>query len=342
MSFRENSYAGVCRSCGVSVAAGEGQIKHDASLDKWLTYHKDGACPAASSTGKTQGVDPKDSAVDRVIALMTAKFTELVPDLVADNLAKLSRVAEIKVNDAPAIKIETAHNALPDIVTATVAGVSPFLVGPAGSGKTTLAEQIAVVLGRKFYLESRVTSEFKLLGFIDAAGHVVRTQFREAYEHGGVFLLDEVDASDPDALTAFNSALANGLAAFPDMLVRKHPDFVAIAAGNTYGRGADRQYVGRNQLDAATLDRFCIFEVDYDEMLELELSGNVEWARYCQAVRKACAEEKVRHIVSPRASIMGAKLLAANMERAKVEEACIWKGLDLAQRMRVTNRVKGY
>lgn len=105
------------------------------------------------------------------------------------------------------------------------------------------------------------------------AGHVVRTQFREAYENGGVFLLDEVDASDPDALTASNSALSNGMAAFPDALVRKHEDFVAIAAGNTFGSGADRQYVGRNQLDAATLDRFTVFEVDYDEMLELEISG---------------------------------------------------------------------
>lgn len=337
--MRPNSYDGVCKLCGVAVKANTGQIKRDAATDRWITYHLDGQCPEAGEALKRQAVSASDSAVDRVIELMTAKFTSLVPELVADNLAKLSRVAEIKVNKAPAVKLDVAHMALPDIVTAVVAGTSPFLVGPAGSGKTTLAEQVATVLKRKFYLESRVTSEFKLLGFIDAAGHVVRTQFREAYEHGGVFLLDEVDASDPDALTAFNSALANGLAAFPDALVRRHPDFVAIAAGNTYGRGADRQYVGRNQLDAATLDRLAIFEVDYDEMLELELSGDVEWARFVQKVRKAVELEKVRHVVSPRASISGAKLLAAGMDRAKVEEATIWKGLDGAQRSRVAHRM---
>lgn len=335
--MRPNSYDGVCKSCGVSVPANAGQIKQEGG--RWITYHLDGQCPKASDATRQQAVQSTDSAVDRVIELMTAKFTSLVPELVADNLAKLSRVAEIKVNNAPPIKLEVAHNALPDLVTMVVAGTSPMLVGPAGSGKTTLCEQVATVLERKFYLESRVTSEFKLLGFIDAAGHVVRTQFREAYEHGGVFLLDEVDASDPDALTAFNSALANGLAAFPDGLVRRHEDFVAIAAGNTFGRGADRQYVGRNQLDAATLDRFVIIEVDYDEMLELELSGDVEWARHCQKVRKAIELEKVRHIVSPRASIAGAKLLAAGLERDKVEEAVIWKGLDGAQRSRVVHRM---
>lgn len=337
--MRPNNYAGVCRSCGTTVEAQAGQIKLDVSSDKWITYHLDGACPAAGSVKVIDGVDPKDSAVDKVISLMTAKFTDLVPELVAMNLAKLSRVAEIKVGKAPAVKMETAHNALPDVVTMAVAGVFPFLVGPAGSGKTTLAEQVCTVLGRKFYCESRVTSEFKLLGFIDAAGHVVRTQFREAFEHGGGFLLDEVDASDPDALTAFNSALANRMCAFPDKLVKAHPDFFAIAAGNTYGRGADRQYVGRNQLDAATLDRFAIMEVDYDEMLELELSGNPEWARYVQKVRAAIEDEKVRHIVSPRASIGGAKLLAHGMDRAKVEESVIWKGLSSAERIRVQARL---
>jgi hypothetical protein len=58
-----------------------------------------------------------------------------------------------------------------------------------------------------------------------------------------------------------------------------------------------------------------------------------------QAVRKAVEQERVRHIVSPRASISGAKLLAAGMERAMVEEAVIWKGLPTDARMRVQARM---
>lgn len=273
-----------------------------------------------------------------IVAELNQQVSETVPSLVGELLASARPVA-ISVGDMPAVTVDVKHKCLEDVLLMVVAGTSPFLVGPAGSGKTTLAEQIAKVLGRAFYMASRVSSEYKLTGFVDANGKTVRTAFREAYEHGGVFLFDEVDASDPDALTAFNAALAGKLADFPDGVVARHADFVAIAAGNTFGRGADRQYVGRNQLDAATLDRFQVYEVDYDEQLEVKLAGNEEWTRYVQKVRAAIDAEKVRHVVSPRASISGAKLLAAGMDRAKVEEACIWKGLDTTNRARVLHRM---
>lgn len=341
MEVRENMYAGKCHNCGVVVQPGEGRLIKNVASGKTLVAHRLGMCPKGElpTTKASVSQDDLDAAAGKVIDLMTAKFTELVPQLVEDNLNLLSRVAEIKIGKAPAVKVDLAHKCLEDVLTCVMAGASPYLVGPAGSGKTTLAEQIATVLKRKFYMEARVTSEFKLIGFIDAHGNVVKTQFREAYEKGGVFLFDEVDASDADAMTAFNAALANGKCAFPDKLVARHKDFVAIAAGNTFGRGADRQYVGRNQMDAATLDRFTILEVDYDEQLEVQIAGDKDWVKYVQAVRAAIEAEKVRHIVSPRASIMGARLLAAGMERSKVEEAVVWKGLDHSNRSRVVSRM---
>jgi cobaltochelatase CobS len=273
--------------------------------------------------------------VDQQAGTVVAKALEnLRPELQAMADAATRRV-EIVIPEAPTVKIDTAHNMLPTILKACVAGVHPFLVGPAGSGKTTLARQIAEALSRPFYMQARVTSEYKLTGFIDANGKAVQTDFRRAYEDGGVFLFDEIDASDADALTAFNAPLANGYADFPDGQVKQHPDFVAIAAGNTFGRGANREYVGRQQLDAATLDRFAIFEIDYDEKLEKALSGDADWTGYVQRVRAAVEREKVRHIVSPRASITGAKLLAAGLERKAVEEAVVWKGMAEAERNRV-------
>ena len=251
-----------------------------------------------------------------------------------------SRRVEIVIPDMPTVKIERAHKALPDLLKACAAGISPFLVGPAGSGKTTLAKQIAEALNRPFYMSARVSSEYKLQGFIDATGKAVQTDFRKAYENGGVFLFDEADASDADAFVALNAALANTFADFPDRQVERHPDFVAIAAGNTYGRGANRDYVGRQQLDAATLDRFAIFTVDYDEDLERELAGNDDWTTYVQKVRRCVETEKVRAIISPRASIFGAKLLATGMDRPLVEEATIWKGMAEAERNRVVSAVR--
>lgn len=270
------------------------------------------------------------------IAIDTADaWLELVPPMVEELLAS-HRAVNISVGDMPAVKFDLMHKDFEDVLLMVVCGTSPFLVGPAGSGKTTLAEQIAKALDRPFYMAARVTSEYKLIGFVDAQGHTVRTQFREAFEHGGVFLFDEVDASDPDAMTAFNAALANGYGDFPDGMVHRHSNFCAIAAGNTFGRGADRQYVGRNQLDAATLDRFQVYEVNYDEVLEVKLAGNAPWVKYVQAIRAGVEEQKVRHVVSPRASIMGAKLIAGGMELSKVIEATIWKGLDAASKVRVT------
>lgn len=279
-------------------------------------------------------------AVDAISERTADAWMNKVPAMVSELLSTHRPVA-VAVGDSPAVKFDLMHKDFEDVLLMVVCGVSPFLVGPAGSGKTTLVEQIAKALNRKFYMAARVTSEYKLIGFVDAQGHAVRTQFREAYEHGGVFLFDEVDASDADAMTAFNAALANGFGDFPDGMIHRHEDFVAIAAGNTFGRGADRQYVGRNQLDAATLDRFQVYEVTYDEVLELKLAGNAPWTRYVQAIRAGVEAQKVRHVVSPRASIAGAKLLAGGMALSKVIESTIWKGLDAASKARVLTDTGG-
>lgn len=279
-----------------------------------------------------------DSATDAKLANVQRDVAAILADIeptLKGMIDAATRRIEISVNDAPAVTIDMAHKALPDLLKACAAGVHPFLVGPAGSGKTTLAQQIAQALGRSFYMSARVSSEYKLTGFVDATGKAVNTDFRRAYTEGGVFLFDEADASDADAFVALNAALANQWADFPDGKAERHSDFVAIAAGNTYGRGANRDYVGRQQLDAATLDRFAIFTVDYDEELERAVAGNDDWTAYVQKVRKAVESEKVRAIVSPRASIHGAKLLAAGLTREQVAEATIWKGMAEAERRRV-------
>lgn len=348
---RRNLYAGRCRKCGLLVDAGAGFL---ADTNGALRPYHEACLPENAPQVPASAVEeePEPEAInaateddlkataEELISEISKSFLDTVPAMVRDEVLKATHVLEIKVGSLPKVKLDTAHRALPDVLRCVAAKDHPYLVGPAGSGKTTLAKQIAQTMKLGFFAENRVTSEFKLLGFINAQGKYVRTQFRDAYEKGGVFLFDEVDASDPDAMVALNSAIENGICPFPDKLVDMHKDFICIAAGNTYGRGADRQYVGRNQLDASTLDRFCIIEVDYDEDLELKLAGNPEWTRYVQKVRAACDAEKVRHIVSPRASIYGARLLAAGEQWDTVTERRIWKGLEPQQRSRVESRMR--
>jgi hypothetical protein len=80
-------------------------------------------------------------------------------------------------------------------------------------------------------------------------------------------------------------------------------------------------------LDAASLDRFVFLDWGYDEKLEQKLAGNRKWSEYVRLVRIVITDNKIRHVVSPRASIFGAKLLAKGMKREEVEELVLWKGL---------------
>lgn len=239
---------------------------------------------------------------------------------------------EVKLPDRPEIKSDEAprHEAFEEVLGACAAGLHVLMVGPAGSGKTHLAEQVSHALGLTFGFTGAVASEYKLLGFTDAHGKTVRTIYRERYEHGGLFLWDEMDASAASAMLPFNAGLANGHQDFPDGLIPRHTDFRAIASANTYGHGADRQYVGRNQMDAASLDRFYVVPMDYDERLERTLFGDDEWTRYIHKARRAIRTLNIRHVVSMRAIDQGKRALAAGVKRESVERAVLWKHLSAA------------
>lgn len=189
------------------------------------------------------------------------------------------------VNDKPFATVEAgrAHKLLPRVLKLIAGGFrNIMLVGPAGSGKTTLAKQVANALNRQYAAISCSVGmgESKLAGRSiprltgDVATVFQSTEFVDLYEAGGVFLIDEIDASDANVLVVINAALANGYMPLPDRVeapkATRHADSVIIVAANTYGNGADRVYVGRNQLDGATLDRFvgAVLTVDYDRDLE--------------------------------------------------------------------------
>jgi len=112
-----------------------------------------------------------------------------------------------------------------------------FLTGPAGSGKNVICKQVSEALGLEFYFSNAVTQEYKITGFIDANGNYQETQFFKAFTNGGLFMLDEIDASTPEVLVILNAAIANRYFDFPTGRVTAHEDFRVVAAGNTFGTG---------------------------------------------------------------------------------------------------------
>lgn len=221
-----------------------------------------------------------------------------------------------------------------------------WLVGPAGSGKTTAAENVAKAIeaeiGEPFNFEfnGALDSEHKLLGFVDANGKIVSRPFRKAWTEGGIYLFDEVDASMPGACLALNAALANGYCDFPDGKIDRSPKCVVIASGNVWN-GATEDYVGRFQPDAAFADRFIKFRWDYDEKLERAIAQNDVWCDYVIKVRTIIRKKGIKkHVVSPRASQFGALMLSGGVPWREVVEDCVRKGLPDATWKIITDEVE--
>lgn len=253
-----------------------------------------------------------------------------------DQAPKSVQIIIKKRNIDNLIKAGEQHARFQDVMECVEAGIPVMLVGPAGSGKTTLAAQIAEAMGLKFTFNSMSAgvTESSLFGRLmppkkGTEWEYHYSPFSRTYEEGGVHLFDEMDAADPNLLVSINAAIANNFLSIPftDMPpIKRHEDTVIISAANTFGKGANRQYAGRNKLDDATLDRFAAgtIEVDYDPILETRLVNSImsdserakdllEWA---WAIRERIERHNIRRLMSTRFI----KDAAALLECGKVDE----------------------
>jgi len=291
--------------------------------------------------------DDKTAQLRELLGLSQAPEIDynVVKELIRAELETATRRIIIEKHDTPEIDMGKQHQLFPKVLKLAERRFNIMLVGAAGSGKTTIAKNVAKALDIPFNFTAfcAQTTITNLMGYMDANSNYVESAFYKVYKNGGVFLGDEIDGCNPNVLVSLNAAIDNGICSFPCGLVEKHEDFLFIGCANTYGRGADKIYVGRNALDGATMNRFKFLACDYDNDFELDLALKFNddahavrsWVSLVQRIRNAIFDLKERVVASPRASIDGAKMLADGWSQDEILDMTIFQGIprDLKEKL---------
>lgn len=310
------------------------------------TGSEEGGATDANSANIIEELGLKYNASKTKVNVLETVKAELEKDLAfAIENGKKDRVVEVRTtNDKGETKSTKGlfHEKFARILALAKKRKNIFIYGPTGCGKSYVASQVADALNLPFYFISCTSgvSEGQVIGRMAptipdadkmkehydalvkskvptaAAATLasamsngfsyVLAEFVKAYENGGVFLLDEIDACDPNVLLVINAALASDKMAIPNRPTQpyaiKHQDFVCMAAANTVGTGSDRLYAGRNKLDAATLDRFLIgkLHMDYDRVVEGILCPDDTLRNRLEAYRQGILSHRLERAMSTR------------------------------------------
>lgn len=282
----------------------------------------------------------KGGAVDikKVRQIVAEEFARLA----AEEPKKAVRVLDT-IKKAAGDKKEVYCNNFKRIVSKVSRGNNVYLFGPAGSGKSHTAEQVARELGLEFYGQTTIQFAHDVRGYGDAGGNFQETPFFKAFSGGGLYFQDEYDRSNAEAAIVLNSALANGWYDFPVVgRVEAHPDFRFMAAGNTTMTGATEEYVTGQEIDASSRDRFAFFfEVGYNKTVELSIAhGDKDTVNFVNDVRRALKQTGIKHVVSYRATAA----MTDELENENDREACIteavFKGLEVDERSMIYGALK--
>lgn len=291
--------------------------------------------------GKSEQQNAEDALLRKIVERGGGVNEERVKEMIDEALAEMPepegvapkpQVIKVESPKMPeGIQIDSPHPLFEKVLRLAMAGLNVMIKGPAGCGKTHLAEQVAKSLNRDFAFisGSAGASESQLTGRLLPTGENGRFEYHESpfvkmYENGGLFLFDEMDAFDPNMLLIVNTAMANGgfmvEARREKPYVKRHGEHISLAAVNTFGTGADSTYVGRFQLDAASLDRWYVIEMDYNTEYEASLYGGVaknptnKWradkeptdadilalGEWVMSVREKAQASKLKRVVSTR------------------------------------------
>lgn len=191
-------------------------------------------------------------------------------------------------------------------------GQNVMLLGPRGTGKSTLAKTVAAVMGREFrYIpcHTGATSENLIGQWIPnptGAGYIwMDGILTVCVRKGYICLLDEINSLKPEVCFVIHGLLDSrrelvltekpGPDGEPET-IKAHPNFGLIAAGNP-------NYEGVRVMNEAFVDRFAVqLLLDYKGELDIKIIKSYEDTKKIsvQDVSAVCAfVEKIRAAASP-------------------------------------------
>lgn len=174
-----------------------------------------------------------------------------------------------------------------DIKKAMFAGANVWLVGPAGCGKSLVAEDIALRHLKVPFIRKSVggyTTPEEIIGSTELVpneeirANITRFIYgplTELAEKGGVIILDEADCMSPETAACLQQILESGgklviRTEKGTKIIEKHPKFRIVFTANTDGHGDHTgHFAGAQVQNSALLDRIDIkISMDYNEVAE--------------------------------------------------------------------------
>lgn len=199
---------------------------------------------------------PEEEIKERFEYLMENNIPGKSMQKIFASYVKYSPEVEKKVPKKPRVPFIDRDNILKSAIAGVNIGSHIMLEGLMGTGKNVLAETLAWLYKRPLYefsMNSGVNN-MDLLGamtMVDGKVEFKRSNIIEAFEEGGMVVLDEFNIALPHVLSIFNSLLdeRRRINVPGYKAIEAHKNFVAIGTQNP-------SYIGTFEGNQATLNRF--------------------------------------------------------------------------------------
>lgn len=314
----------------------------DLAKQKLLERKKAKAATTAAMAGTGAALAAKVTSLDEARGYVTRNMHEVfglgevpaamnmrgnpIPVTVMTNAGDYADLVPIK-DDGYIFNIEL----LKTVLMGLELNIPVYLWGHAGTGKTTMLEQVCAFTGRPFMRVQHTvnTEEYHILGQWTARDG--RTAFElgplpVAMKYGLVYCGDEYDRATPGVLSVYQPVLEGKPLVIKEAdaenrVIRPHPNFRFVATGNSNGAGDETGlYQSTIMGDSSNYERFGIVEeVKYmPETQEIGVLMNKarikkaeaeKFVRFANDIRRMYeAERKIGAPISPRALINAAKI----------------------------------